>query len=148
MIDHVGLEVADLDRSAAFYDAVLGRLGARRLSTARGDRLRERRAAAVDRRPRAPAGAGFGHVALGASGRAAVDATHAAGLAAGGADAGARAATGLRPALLRRLPPRPGRAPRGGRDRLGLRQREAQPRGRVRGAGGQPLGLTGVAVGA
>ena len=37
-------------------------------------------------RPPAP---GYGHVALGASGRAAVDAAHAAGLAAGGADDGA-----------------------------------------------------------
>ena len=31
MIDHVGVEVSDLGRSAAFYDAVLGRLGARRV---------------------------------------------------------------------------------------------------------------------
>ena len=80
MIDHVGLEVADLDRSAAFYDAVLGRLGARRLVDGPGAIAygsAEPRLWIVARgRPPAP---GFGHVALGASGRAAVDATHAAG---------------------------------------------------------------------
>ncbi|MBV9335733.1 MAG: hypothetical protein JO243_07545, partial [Solirubrobacterales bacterium] len=31
MIDHVGFEVADLARSARFYDAVLYPLGARRM---------------------------------------------------------------------------------------------------------------------
>jgi catechol 2,3-dioxygenase-like lactoylglutathione lyase family enzyme len=75
MIDHVGLEVADLGRSAAFYDAVLGRLGARRLVDgpgAIGYGSAEPRLWIVARgHPPAP---GFGHVALSASGRAAVDA--------------------------------------------------------------------------
>jgi len=31
MLDHVGIQCADLSRSAAFYDAVLAPLGARRL---------------------------------------------------------------------------------------------------------------------
>jgi catechol 2,3-dioxygenase-like lactoylglutathione lyase family enzyme len=31
MIDHTGIGVADVDRSAAFYDAVLGALGMRRV---------------------------------------------------------------------------------------------------------------------
>src|SRR5829696_7722858 len=96
MIDHVGLEVADLARSAAFYDAVLGRLGARRLVDgpgAVGYGSAEPRLWIVARgRPPAP---GFGHVALSATGRAAVDAAHAAGLAAGGTDDGA---PGPRPA--------------------------------------------------
>ncbi len=89
MIDHLGYEVADLARSAAFYDAVFFALGVRRRVTA------ERAAAwgpnqplfwIVERgRPPAP---GYGHVALRASGRAAVEAAHAAGLAHGGTDDG------------------------------------------------------------
>ena len=31
MIDHIGFEVADLERSATFYDAVFFALGARRM---------------------------------------------------------------------------------------------------------------------
>jgi catechol 2,3-dioxygenase-like lactoylglutathione lyase family enzyme len=96
VIDHVGLEVADLARSAAFYDAVVGRLGGRRVvdgpaAVAYGSHEPRLWIVARGRGP-APA---FGHVALVAAGRAAVDAAHAAGLAAGGEDAGA---PGPRPA--------------------------------------------------
>jgi len=90
VIAHLGLEVSDLARSARFYDAVLFALGARRLHEGPG-------AVAygtvepelwIVARGRAPA-PGYGHVALRASGRAAVDAAHAAGLGSGGSDDGA-----------------------------------------------------------
>jgi catechol 2,3-dioxygenase-like lactoylglutathione lyase family enzyme len=89
MIDHIGFEISDLARSARFYDAVLYPLGARRL-------LSSEHAVAygVDDpvlwivvRGRQP-GPGYGHLALKASGRAAVAAAHAGGLANGGADDG------------------------------------------------------------
>ena len=89
MIDHVGLEVTDLARAAAFYDAVLGRLGARRVVEGPGAiayGVHEARLWIVAR-GRTP-GTAFGHVALRAAGRAAVDAAHAAGLDAGGRDDG------------------------------------------------------------
>ena len=61
LIDHVGLEVCDLERSARFYDAVFYPLGGRRMLERAGrDRLRRRRARAVARRARPRAGAGFG----------------------------------------------------------------------------------------
>ena len=90
MIDHVGFEVADLERSAAFYDAVFHALGGRRLhagpqAIAYGT---EAPALWIVARGR-PGGAGEGHVALAARGRAAVAAAHCAALAHGGADAGA-----------------------------------------------------------
>jgi catechol 2,3-dioxygenase-like lactoylglutathione lyase family enzyme len=89
VIEHIGFEVSELERTAAFYDAVFFALGARRLVesehliaygvnaplfffVARG-------------RPAAP---GYGHLALAASGKAAVDAAYRAGLANGGADDG------------------------------------------------------------
>lgn len=89
MIDHVGFEVSDLARSARFYDAVFGALGARRM-------LESEHAVAYGTtgpvvwivmrgRPSAP---GYGHVALQASGKAAVDAAYAGGLTAGGVDDG------------------------------------------------------------
>jgi catechol 2,3-dioxygenase-like lactoylglutathione lyase family enzyme len=90
MIDHVGFEVSDLERSGRFYDAVFGALGGRRL-------LESERAVAygvnaptvwIVMRDREPA-AGYGHMALVASGKAAVDAAHAAGLTNGGEDDGA-----------------------------------------------------------
>jgi catechol 2,3-dioxygenase-like lactoylglutathione lyase family enzyme len=89
VIDHVGLEVADLARSGRFYDAVLYALGIRRLhagehvigwGNAEPEFWLTARSAPVP---------GFGHVAFRASGKAAVDAAHAAGLAAGGTDDGA-----------------------------------------------------------
>ena len=85
MIDHVGFEVTDLTRSATFYDAVFFALGARRM-------LESEHAVAygvngaefwIVVRGLAPA-PGYGHVALKASGKAAVDAAYRAGLAAGG----------------------------------------------------------------
>ncbi|MDX6697033.1 MAG: hypothetical protein QOE65_430 [Solirubrobacteraceae bacterium] len=86
MIDHVLLSVSDLERSAAFYDAVFFALGARRMPAAQGDLgwgvdgpVLE--IAAGEARP-----AGAGHVALRAAGKAAVDAAHAAGLEAGGGE--------------------------------------------------------------
>lgn len=100
MIDHVGYEVSDLPRSARFYDAVFYALGVRRM-------LESEQAIAyginapqfwIVMRGRAAAG-GYGHVALQASGRAAVDAAHRAGLAAGGADDGS---PGPRPQYGRR----------------------------------------------
>jgi catechol 2,3-dioxygenase-like lactoylglutathione lyase family enzyme len=71
-IDHVGFEVSDLARTTHFYDPVFRALGGR------------------------PA---YGHVALQASGKAAVDAAYAEGLAHGGAD---RGAPGQRPQYGRR----------------------------------------------
>ncbi|HLK46065.1 MAG TPA: VOC family protein [Acidimicrobiales bacterium] len=89
MIDHVGFEVSDLARSAAFYDAVFLALGGRRLhegshAIAYGIDAPTLWIVVRGLRP-AP---GFGHVALAARGRAAVDAAHRAALAAGGTDAG------------------------------------------------------------
>jgi catechol 2,3-dioxygenase-like lactoylglutathione lyase family enzyme len=89
VIDHIGFEVSDLARAARFYDAVFHALGARRL-------LESEHAVAygvngpdfwivVRGRPPAP---GYGHVALSASGKAAVEAAYRAGLAAGGRDDG------------------------------------------------------------
>jgi catechol 2,3-dioxygenase-like lactoylglutathione lyase family enzyme len=89
MIDHVGFEVSDLGRSARFYDAVFFALGARRM-------FESERAVAygindpqlwIVVRGREPS-PGYGHVAIAAGGRAAVDAAHAAGLANGGSDDG------------------------------------------------------------
>ena len=89
MIDHVGYEVTDLTRSGAFYDAVFFALGVRRLHS--GEQLLgwgrdEPRFWLTARSAPAPA---YGHVAFEATGKAAVEAAHAAGLAAGGIDAGA-----------------------------------------------------------
>jgi catechol 2,3-dioxygenase-like lactoylglutathione lyase family enzyme len=100
VIDHVGFEVSDLEASTRFYDAVFFALGARRL-------IDSEHAVAygvngpmiwfvVRGRPPSP---GYGHLALQASGKAAVDAAHAAGLAHGGSDDGA---PGQRPQYGRR----------------------------------------------
>jgi len=99
MLSHLSLGVQDLERAAAFYEAALAPLGvvcvwrnARGVgfgSPGQEDRL------AIFGRPgeaRAP-GAGF-HICFAAPSRDAVDAFHAAALAAGGTDAGA---PGLRP---------------------------------------------------
>jgi len=86
VIDHVGFEVSDLPRSARFYDAVLGALGARRLLESEHAIAYGVNAPVVwivvgGRVPRP----GYGHLALAASGKAAVDAAHAAGVGSGGA---------------------------------------------------------------
>ena len=103
MIDHIGFEVSDLERASRFYDAVLYALGARRM-------VQTEHAVAygvnapqlwIVNRPgphRAP-GPGYGHVALQASGKAAVDAAYRGGLANGGSDDGA---PGMRPQYGRR----------------------------------------------
>lgn len=100
MIDHIGFEVADLSLAADFYDAVFYALGVRRLidspqAIAYG--VNRPQFWIVQRgRPAAP---GYGHVAVRARGRAAVDAAHRAGIAAGGSDDGA---PGPRPQYGRR----------------------------------------------
>jgi catechol 2,3-dioxygenase-like lactoylglutathione lyase family enzyme len=85
VIDHLGLEVSDLERSARFYDAVFFPLGVRRL-------FESERAIAwgteephfwITARGAAPSEA-FGHVAFAATGKVAVDAAYAGGLEAGG----------------------------------------------------------------
>jgi len=90
VLDHVGLEVADLARSARFYDALFRPLGVRRVfesgaAIAYGSHEPRLWIVARGRGP----GPGFGHVAIAAAGRAAVDAAHAAALGAGGRDDGA-----------------------------------------------------------
>src|SRR5204863_228242 len=84
MIDHVGFEVADLERSGRFYDAVFSTLGVRRMHSsdqaiAYGitDPTFWITARAVPARQ-------YGHIALRAVGKVAVDAAHAAALRAGG----------------------------------------------------------------
>jgi catechol 2,3-dioxygenase-like lactoylglutathione lyase family enzyme len=90
VIDHVGYEVFDLARCTRFYDGVFRALGARRM-------FESEHAVAYGInsplvwfvvRGRVPA-PGYGHLALSASGKAAVDGAHRAGLAAGGSDDGA-----------------------------------------------------------
>jgi catechol 2,3-dioxygenase-like lactoylglutathione lyase family enzyme len=85
VFDHLGFEVGDLARSAAFYDALFFPLGVRRM-------FESERAVAygvndarfwITDRGRSP-DSGFGHVAFEASGRAAVDAAYEAALRAGG----------------------------------------------------------------
>jgi catechol 2,3-dioxygenase-like lactoylglutathione lyase family enzyme len=95
VIDHIGFEVTDLARSARFYDAVLYALGARRMvqtehAVAYGVNRPQVWIVVRGRKP----GPGYGHLALQASGKAAVDAAHAAGVANGGSDDGA---PGMRP---------------------------------------------------
>jgi catechol 2,3-dioxygenase-like lactoylglutathione lyase family enzyme len=89
MIDHIGFEVSDLTRSAAFYDGIFFALGVRRIVD--GDHAIAYGVTApvfwITARGRPP-GPAYGHVALSASGRAAVDAAYRAGLAAGGGDDG------------------------------------------------------------
>ena len=89
MLDHVGFEVSDLARSAAFYDAVFARLGIRRVfegegAIAYGSHEPRFWIVARGREP----GPSYGHVAIAAAGKAAVDAAHAAGLEHGGTDDG------------------------------------------------------------
>jgi catechol 2,3-dioxygenase-like lactoylglutathione lyase family enzyme len=92
MIDHTGIGVANVARSAAFYDAALGALGLRRVV----------QLPQID----GPDGVGYGvdypvywidrfhphgvkqHTAFAAKSRAQVDAFHAAAMAAGGVDNG------------------------------------------------------------
>jgi catechol 2,3-dioxygenase-like lactoylglutathione lyase family enzyme len=98
MIDHVSIAVRDLDRSAAFYEAVLSRIGYTKLevrpkTVGFGKRYAE---FWLNLRPEmyAPPRDSGAHVCLRVPTTAAVDAFHAAALAAGGASDGA---PGLRP---------------------------------------------------
>jgi catechol 2,3-dioxygenase-like lactoylglutathione lyase family enzyme len=100
MIDHVGFEVSDLARSARFYDALFFALGGRRMfesehAVAYGVNGPELWIVVRGR----PPGPGYGHLALQASGKAAVDAAFAAGVGNGGSDDGPPAA---RPQYARR----------------------------------------------
>jgi catechol 2,3-dioxygenase-like lactoylglutathione lyase family enzyme len=90
LIDHIGFEVGDLARSAPFYDAVLFAVGARRMlesphAIAYGLTGPELWLTSRGGGPAPP----YGHVAVHARGRVAVDEAHAAGLRAGGRDDGA-----------------------------------------------------------
>ncbi|MGI8511267.1 MAG: VOC family protein [Solirubrobacteraceae bacterium] len=89
MIDHIGFEVSDLARSARFYDAVFYALGVRRMFESDGAVAYGVDYAVFWLTAREPPAAGYGHVALRAAGKAAVDGGHEAGLRAGGTDAGA-----------------------------------------------------------
>ncbi len=100
MIDHVGYEVSDLRRSARFYDAVFYALGARRMVESEHAIAYGVNGPVVWFVVRGrPPGPGYGHLALSASGKAAVDAAHAAGLAGGGVQDGP---PGVRPQYGRR----------------------------------------------
>ena len=100
-VNLVVLRVADIDRAAAFYDAVLSTLGLARRKQRPGaiGYGPASRAAPVfwilARRPQNSASAGFGlHVSFQAPDRASVDAFHAAALRAGARDQGS---PGVRP---------------------------------------------------
>ena len=88
MIDHVSVEVSDLERSGRFYDAVFFTLGARRTFAGQDAIAYGVTGRTFWVRARPSPAPGNGHVALCAHGKAAVDAAHAAGLEAGGIDAG------------------------------------------------------------
>ncbi|MDQ3849309.1 MAG: VOC family protein [Actinomycetota bacterium] len=90
MIEHVAFEVSDLARSARFYDALFFALGARRVFEGDGAIAygHDREQLWLVQRGRPP-GPGYGHVAIAASGRAAVNAAHEAALRHGGRDDGA-----------------------------------------------------------
>jgi catechol 2,3-dioxygenase-like lactoylglutathione lyase family enzyme len=99
MLGHLSFGVADLDRAAAFYDAILAPLGFERVwSSAKGVGFGARGGGdklALFPHPGGgvPPGPGF-HLAFDAPNPAAVDAFHAAAIAAGGQDVGP---PGLRP---------------------------------------------------
>lgn len=101
MVDHVSIPVADLERSAKFYDAVLATLGLRRRkerpgAVGYGSESRPAPVFWILTRPDAHAATpGLGlHLSFGARDRRSVDAFHATALRCGAQDAGA---PGLRP---------------------------------------------------
>jgi catechol 2,3-dioxygenase-like lactoylglutathione lyase family enzyme len=98
VIDHIGFEVADLGRTAAFYDTVFFALGGRRMVDSERAVAYGINAPVVwfTMRGLAPSN-GYGHLALRASGKIAVDAGYAAGLANGGAETAPPSPPGLRP---------------------------------------------------
>src|SRR4030095_4816562 len=93
-VDHVSLPVADLERAATFYDAVLATLGLRRRkerpgAIGYGDDTRAAAVFCVRAGPEKGPSAGPGlHVSFTAPDRASVDSFHAVALRAGGTDAG------------------------------------------------------------
>jgi catechol 2,3-dioxygenase-like lactoylglutathione lyase family enzyme len=103
MINHVGFEVSDLARTTRFYDPVFHALGARRMHDA---------AQAVAYGVNGPVvwfvmrgigpGPAYGHLALTASGKAAVDAAYRAGLDHGGSETVPPSPPGQRPQYGRR----------------------------------------------
>lgn len=102
MLDHIGLSVVDLPRSRAFYDAVMPTIGASCVTVvtaAETGGTYEGAGYGRDGKPSFWVGSGGRtkgslHVAFVATTRTAVDAFHAAALAAGATDNGA---PGLRP---------------------------------------------------
>ena len=96
LLNHVSITVSDLERAAAFYDAVLGALGEARVMTApdrvgygaRSDAEHPQRSYLSVVAAAGPLQADARHWAFSAPDRGAVDRFHAAALAAGGADDG------------------------------------------------------------
>lgn len=90
VIDHVGIEVTDLDAAIEFYDAVFSCLGIRQVHRSPNAVAYGKHSPVlwVVRRGRGP-GPSFGHLAIAAVGRRAVEAAHAAGIEHGGWDNGA-----------------------------------------------------------
>lgn len=94
MIDHLGITVGDMARSLAFYDPALAPLGVTRIMTLPKDGPPVRVGYGRDRKPWfwiSASGTVSGpiHIAFAAPDRPAVDAFHAAALAAGGTGNGA-----------------------------------------------------------
>jgi|SRR5579885_257691 len=92
MFDHVSIGVKDLARAAKFYDAALGALGCKRLSAGDahlgyGEKATQLWVLASERPVLADDKSGL-HLCFVAKTRKAVDAFHAAALAAGGRDNG------------------------------------------------------------
>jgi catechol 2,3-dioxygenase-like lactoylglutathione lyase family enzyme len=94
MLHHVSVGVADVERAAQFYDAVLSKLGFKRVmevlpyGIAYGIRMPQFWVQ-LPHDQGAPSGGNGTHIAFNASTKAAVNAFHAAALAAGGRDEGA-----------------------------------------------------------
>ncbi len=93
MIDHTGIGVADVARSAKFYDAVLGALGLRRVMQIPSDIGCDAVGYGIDYPifwiDRFHPHSVQQHTAFAAKSRAEVDAFHAAGMKVGGTDNGA-----------------------------------------------------------
>jgi len=94
MLDHIGIEVSDLERSKAFYLAALAPLGYALAYEFEGGAGFSSGEGIPDFWLHAGEAQGGTHVAFRSPERSAVDAFHAAGLAAGGSDNGP---PGLRP---------------------------------------------------
>jgi catechol 2,3-dioxygenase-like lactoylglutathione lyase family enzyme len=95
VIDHVSFEISDLENSVEFYDAVFAVMGVRQVFRSSSAVAYGRHAPVlwIVKRGRGP-GPSFGHLAIAAAGRPAVDAAYSRALEHGGTDNGA---PGLRP---------------------------------------------------